>query len=133
MRDCLIRELQYRTSRSSGPGGQHVNKTESRVELRWSLQETVCLSESQKQIVLSRLRKRISDDGILILVSEKYRSQYRNKAELTDRFLELIRSSLVPVKKRKPTKPSRSSVEKRIRGKKMRGEIKRSRRIDPEE
>lgn len=133
MRDCLLREVQYRTSRSSGPGGQHVNKTESRVELRWSLDETSCLNESQKLILRTRLTKRITDDGILILVSEKYRSQYRNKAELTERFLELIRAGLVPVKKRKPTKPSRSSVEKRIRGKKIRGEIKRSRRIDPEE
>ena len=133
MRECLLREVQFRTSRSSGPGGQHVNKTESRVELRWSPNETACLSESQKKMVLARLTKRITDDGSLILVSEKYRSQYRNKAELTERFLELIRASLVPVKKRKPTKPSRSSVEKRIRGKKIRGEIKRSRRMGPEE
>lgn len=133
VRDCLLREVQYRTSRSSGPGGQHVNKTESRVELRWSPGETACLSESQKQIVLGRLAKRITDDGTLIMVSEKYRSQYRNKAELSERFLELILASLVPVKKRKPTKPSRSSVEKRIRSKKIRGEIKRSRRTDPEE
>jgi len=110
-----------------------VNKTESRVELRWSLYETDCLSEYQKQIVLTRLAKRLTDDGILIMVSEKYRSQYRNKAELTERFIELIRASLVPVKKRMPTKPSRSSVEKRIRSKKIRGEIKRSRGRDPEE
>ena len=133
MRDCLLREVQYRTSRSSGPGGQHVNKTESRVELRWSPEASACLSESQKRMLISRLAKRITDDGMLIMVREKYRSQYRNRAELTESFLDLVHASLVPVKKRKPTKPSRSSVEKRIRNKKLRGEIKRSRRKGPEE
>lgn len=133
MRECLVRELQYKTSRSSGPGGQHVNKTESRVELRWSPNETACLSESQKRIVIARLAKRLTEDGNLILVSQKYRSQYRNKAELTERFLDLIFTSLLPVKKRKPTRPSRSSVEKRIRSKKIRGELKRSRGIRPDE
>ena len=133
MRDCLIRELKFRTSRSSGPGGQHVNKTESRVELLWSPQESDCLSETQKMMVAGRLGNRITDEGILILASEKYRSQHRNRAELTERFLDLILASLVPVKKRRPTRPTRSSVEKRIRSKKIRGDIKRTRRKGPEE
>ena len=128
MRDCLIRELEFRTSRSSGPGGQHVNKTESRVELLWSPQASGCLNEAQKKMVAGRLGNRITDDGVLILVSEKYRSQHRNRAEVTERFLDLVTTSLVPVKRRKPTRPTRSSVEKRIRNKKMRGEIKKSRR-----
>lgn len=110
-----------------------MNKTESRVELRWSPNETACLSESQKRIVIARLAKRLTEDGNLILVSQKYRSQYRNKAELTERFLDLIFTSLLPVKKRKPTRPSRSSVEKRIRSKKIRGELKRSRGMSPDE
>ena len=130
MRECLKRELDFRTSRSSGPGGQHVNKTESRVELLWSPLESACLSEEQKILVSRRLDNRINNDGILILVSEKHRSQYRNKAELTERFLDLVLASLVPVKKRRTTRPTRTSVEKRIRNKKIRGEIKRSRR-DP--
>jgi ribosome-associated protein len=67
------------------------------------------------------------------MVSEKYRSQYRNKAEVKERFLDLVIVSLVPVKKRRPTRPTRSSVEKRIRSKKIRGDIKRSRRKGPEE
>jgi len=133
MRECLIREVEFRTSRSSGPGGQHVNKTESRVELLWSPQDSDCLSEAQRLMIMSRLSSRITDDGVLTMVSEKYRSQYRNKAELTERFLDLILASLVPVKKRKPTRPTRSSVEKRIRSKKIRGDIKRSRRKGPEE
>ena len=86
-----------------------MNKTESRVELRWSPNETACLSESQKRIVIARLAKRLTEDGTLIF------------------------TSLLPVKKRKPTRPSRSSVEKRIRSKKIRGELKRSRGIRPDE
>jgi len=133
MRECLIREVEFRTSRSSGPGGQHVNKTESRVELLWSPQDSDCLSEAQKMMIMSRLSSRITEDGVLIIVSEKYRSQYRNKAEVKERFLDLILAGLVPVKKRRPTRPTRSSVEKRIRSKKIRGDIKRSRRKGPEE
>ena len=133
MRECLIREVEFRTSRSSGPGGQHVNKTESRVELLWSPQASDCLNETQKLMLASRLGNRITDEGVLILVSEKYRSQHRNRADVTERFLFLILASLVPVKKRKPTRPTRSSVEKRIKNKKIRGEIKRSRRKGSEE
>ena len=133
MRECLIREVDFRTSRSSGPGGQHVNKTESRVELLWSPQESDCLSEAQKLMVAGRLGNRITDEGVLILVSEKYRSQHRNRADVIERFLDLIQTSLVPVKKRRPTRPTRSSVEKRIKSKKIRGEIKKSRRDKPGE
>lgn len=131
MRDCLIREVEYRTSRSSGPGGQHVNKTESRVELLWNPGKSVCLDDREKSRIRLRLGSRLTDDGKLILVSEKYRSQYRNKEEVTERFLRLVSGSLVPVKKRYPTRPTRSSQEKRIRQKKIRGEIKRIRRNRP--
>jgi ribosome-associated protein len=133
MRECLIREVDFRTSRSSGPGGQHVNKTESRVELLWSPQESNCLTEEQKMLVASQLSSRITDEGVLILASEKYRSQHRNKADVTERFLDLVTNSLVPVKKRRPTRPTRTSVEKRIRSKKIRGDIKRSRRKGSDE
>jgi len=84
-------------------------------------------------LVARLLKNRITDDGVLIMVSEKYRSQHRNRADVTERFLELILESIVPVKKRKPTRPTRTSVEKRIRNKKIRGEIKRSRRERPGE
>ena len=128
MRDCLIREVKFRTSRSSGPGGQHVNKTETRVELIWSPAESLCLNETQKAAFMNRLGHRVTEDGLLVLASEKYRSQHRNKAEVTERFLDLVLNSLVPVKKRRPTRPTRSSVEERIKNKKIRGELKRSRR-----
>ncbi len=128
MHDCLKRELKYRTSKSSGPGGQHVNKTESRVELLWVPDISECLNSTQLSMVCQRLKSRITDEGVLILASEKYRSQYRNREEVTKRFLDLVQASLVPVKRRRPTKPSRSSVEKRIKNKKIRGDVKRSRR-----
>jgi ribosome-associated protein len=127
MRKCLLSEVEFRTSRSSGPGGQHVNKTETRVELLWFPLKSMCLNENQKQILTGRLGKRLTREGALVLVSEKYRSQHRNRAEVTGRFMELVTSSLVPVKKRKPTRPTRSSVEKRIRNKKLHGEIKKLR------
>lgn len=130
MRECLKQELEFRTSRSSGPGGQHVNKTESRVELLWQPRESSCLNEEQKIRVYTRLGNRMNTDGVLILVSEKYRSQHRNKADVTERFMDLVLASLVPVKKRRPSRPTRKSIEKRIRNKKIRGEIKRSRRGD---
>ena len=133
MRECIIQEVQFRTSRSSGPGGQHVNKTESRVELLWSLHKSNCLNEDQKKLVSIRLGNRINEEGMLILASEKYRSQFRNKADVRERFVNLILASLVPVKKRRPTRPTRGSVEKRLRNKKIRGEIKRSRKGFPGE
>ena len=133
MRDCLISEVSYRTSRSSGPGGQHVNKTESRVELLWSPALTACMNAPQKILVLKRLAPRLTDQGVLILSSEKHRSQYRNREEVTERFILLITACMIPVKNRVPTRPSKSSLEKRIREKKTRGEAKRLRRNPPAE
>ena len=128
MRECLKQEVKFRTSRSSGPGGQHVNKTESRVELLWSPRESKCLSGEQILLVLTRLGKRINEEGVLILASERFRSQYRNREDVRERFADMVIASLEPVKKRRPTRPTRASIEKRLKNKKLRGEIKRSRR-----
>jgi len=108
-----------------------VNKTESRVELSWDPVESACLDSLQKKRILSRLGSRLTDHGLLIMVSEKYRSQHRNKEEVTERFLQLVKSSLVPAKKRRPTRPTRTSQERRIKQKKIRGEIKQFRRYRP--
>lgn len=132
MLDCLKSEITFRTSRSSGPGGQHVNKTESRVELLWNLKQSLCLNEHEKALLSSRIGYRLSNDGTLKLASEKYRSQHRNREEVSERFLNLIKASLLPVKKRRPTKPTRASIEQRIKQKKIRGETKKSRRHPPE-
>ncbi len=131
MNDCLMGEVSYRTSRSSGPGGQHVNKTESRVELIWNPGDSECLDVDQKARLRLFLGNRLTEKGELILASEKYRSQHRNKEDVADRFLRLVAAGVTPPKKRTPTRPTRSSRENRIRHKKIRGEIKRTRRDRP--
>ncbi len=131
MNDCLLGEVTYRTSRSSGPGGQHVNKTESRVELIWNPGNSNCLNDKQKARLRLFLARRLTFRGELILASEKYRSQHRNKEDVAERLLSLVATGLIPHKKRKPTRPTRSSKERRIRQKKIRGEIKRTRRERP--
>ena len=131
MKQCLLKEITYKTSRASGPGGQHVNKTESRVELYWSLEQSLCLKDEEKSRIRERLKTRFTDQGVLILASERSRSQLKNKEDVTIRFMELIGRSLIPPKKRKPTKPTKASKEKRLAQKKQRGEIK-SRRKSPE-
>ncbi len=133
MRECLKREVSYRTSRSSGPGGQHVNKTETRVELRWNPGASICLDDQSKQMVISRLKKKLTDEGVLVMSCEKHRSQHRNREEVTERFFVLVMASMIAPKKRLSTKPTRSSREKRIKNKKLRGELKRSRGRRPEE
>ena len=132
MNDCLLNEVEYRTTRASGPGGQHVNKTETRVELYWNPGASSCLDEEQKLRLTQLLSSRLTSQGILILSSDKFRSQFRNRVEVTDRFLQLVNSSLAVQKKRVPTRPTRSSRDKRIRAKKLRGEIKRLRQDPPE-
>ena len=127
MEKCLKKECSYNTSRSSGPGGQHVNKTESRVELRWDMVNSLCLTGEQKYLLKERLGKRLTDQGVLILTCETHRSQHKNREEITGRFLKLITLNIKLPKKRKSTRPTRSSVEKRIKNKKIRSEIKRSR------
>lgn len=123
----LINELIFKTSRSSGAGGQHVNKTESRVELLWDIPNSQILTDDNKQLLLSRLRSRLTKDGVLILASESQRSQHQNKQDVIKRFEKLIEESLIKPKKRIRTKPSRASKELRLRNKRIRSEIKRDR------
>lgn len=110
-----------------------MNKTESRVELLWRLWNSECLDETQKIRVQKRLQSRITDEGCLILRCDKHRSQHMNREEVTKRFLSLLQASLVTPKKRKATSPSRRSIEKRIRAKKIRGQNKLYRMKPPEE
>lgn len=128
-----MEEVRYRTSRASGPGGQHVNKTESRVELIWNPADSLCLDPAQKARLSIVLGSRLTEKGELILASEKYRSQLRNKEDVADRFLRLISAALIPPRKRFATRPTRASKERRIKQKKIRGDIKRSRRDRPED
>ncbi|MBN1132491.1 MAG: aminoacyl-tRNA hydrolase [Bacteroidales bacterium] len=128
MTEDLLNEVRFKTTRSSGPGGQHVNKTESRVELYWNVQASSLLGEDEKALVMKRLRNRISGQGDLILAGEKFRSQVKNREEVSERFIELIKRSLKPVKKRKPTRPTKAAKERRIEAKKRRGALKKKRR-----
>ncbi|MGQ7870547.1 alternative ribosome rescue aminoacyl-tRNA hydrolase ArfB [Sunxiuqinia sp. sy24] len=123
----LSSEFSFRTSRSSGPGGQHVNKVDSRVELRFNISASQQLSDRQKEILQQKLANKLTSDGDLIVVSQKERSQIRNKDITIEKLYALLEKALRPVKKRRPTRPTRSSVEKRITSKKQMGEKKKRR------
>lgn len=123
-------ELHFNTSRSSGPGGQHVNKTETRVELRFNIPSSLILSEREKTLLMSRLSGRLTQEGDLIVVSQDTRSQQTNREIAIERFLDLITENLKPERKRKPTKVPQPEKEKRLDEKKRQSEKKRSRQ-DP--
>ena len=118
------KEIRYRTSRSSGAGGQHVNKVSTKVELLFDVLNSMVLTEEQKSVVLSKLKNRISGEGLLSLSCDETRSQAKNKEIVYERFVKLIEDALKPEKKRKQTKPTKSSVEKRLKQKKKVSEKK---------
>lgn len=120
-------ELRFRSSRSGGPGGQNVNKLETRIELLFDVAGSPSLTADQRELVLKHLHSKIDADGILRIVSQESRSQWINKQDAVNKFVLLLRGALKPRKKRIATKPSKTSKAKRVEGKKMRGEKKRSR------
>ena len=120
-------EVTWHFSRSSGPGGQHVNTTDTRVEVRWDVGAKDILSESQREMVRSALHHRLVGDELRIVAST-YRSQHRNREAAMARLDDLVASALVPRKKRKPTRPSRGATKRRLDDKKKRGQLKASRR-----
>lgn len=119
-------ELSWRFSRSSGPGGQHVNTTDTRVELVWSLADSASLSASQKELVTRHLRHRVIG-GEITVVASQYRSQHRNREAARVRLEELVSKALVPPKARHATKPSKAARQRRLDDKKRRGDLKRGR------
>lgn len=123
----LSSEFQFLTSRSSGPGGQNVNKVNSKVELRFDIRNSLKLSEEQKGILLFKLATKISTDGILSVVSQKDRSQLVNKEDAIQKLNNLITKALTPVKRRRNTKPTKGSVEKRLNTKRLKSAIKQNR------
>ena len=127
----LENEFVFQTSRSSGPGGQNVNKVNSRVELRFDIPNSVLLADKQKEVLQKKLASKLTSEGILIVVSQVSRSQLENKELSVHKFYHLISGALKPVKKRKPTRPTKSSEEKRLQKKKLQGEKKAQRgRVD---
>ena len=125
------KELIFQTARSSGPGGQHVNKTETKVELKFHIDDSQLLSDDEKVTLKKKLANRITSEGFLTITVQEYRSQLKNKQRAIELFLDLIVKGLKKKKKRIPTKPSKSAVEKRIQEKKKIGE-KKSKRGKPE-
>lgn len=123
----LLEECQFQFSRSSGPGGQKVNKTESKVELRWPVAATVLFHQEQKDRIQARLSNSINKEGELVLASDQYRSREQNKRAVCERFHSLIEKALHQKKKRKKTKPTKSSIQKRLDSKKKQGDKKRAR------
>jgi ribosome-associated protein len=121
-------ELDLRAMRSSGPGGQSVNTTDSKVELRWDVTATTALTEAQRARVLDRLASRLTGDGVLILRGSEHKSQHRNRDAVLHRFRAIVGEALEPPKPRRRTRPTRASKERRIQAKKRRGELKQLRK-----
>ena len=126
-----ISELRFRFARSSGPGGQHVNRSATQVELLFDVAGSPSLDEVQRRRVLTNLKSRIDKEGVLHLVSQETRSQLRNREEVVERFRELMRDALRVPKSRRPTRPTRGARERRLEEKRRRSEAKRSRRPVP--
>jgi ribosome-associated protein len=128
-----LAELEYRASRSGGPGGQHVNTSSTRVEVWWDVARSPALSEDQRTRLLARLATRMDGAGRLRLVSSGSRSQLRNREEVTERLVRLVAQALAVPKRRKPTRPSRAAKAARVDAKRRRGATKRERRRRPED
>lgn len=121
-------ELDYRASRSGGPGGQHVNTSSTRIEVWWDVASSPSLTPDQRAQLLERLGSRLDSNGRLRLVSSGSRSQLRNREDVTERLRSLLASALAPRKKRKATKPSRAAKAARLEAKRRRASTKQRRR-----
>jgi len=121
-------ELQFRATRSGGPGGQHVNTSSTRIELLWNVRTSRTLTDEQRERVRQRLASRTDADGFVRVVSSENRSQLRNREAAEARLAEIVARALAKPRKRIPTRPSRSARETRLKDKRMRSEKKRMRR-----
>jgi ribosome-associated protein len=123
-----LAELDYRATRSGGPGGQHVNTSSTRIEVWWDVRSSPTLTEEQRARLLERLSSRLDGEGRLRVVASESRSQLRNREAATDRLRELVASALAERKARKRTKPSRATKAARLEAKRRRSALKRDRR-----
>ena len=126
--DTLLQEVKFKAIRSSGSGGQHVNKVSSKIELSFSLQNSLAFTEEQKQRIFIKLQHRLTKQGVLILQCDESRSQHKNKELVIKRFLNLIRDVLVVQKKRIPTKTPKAVIRKRLKNKRNLSDKKANRR-----
>ncbi|MDQ0325840.1 ribosome-associated protein [Rhodopseudomonas julia] len=121
-------EIEERFVQASGPGGQNVNKVASAVELRFALAASQSLPPDVKQRVTGLAGRRLNKDGVLVIRAERFRSQEQNREDAEKRLVMLIRQALTAPKKRRPTRPTRGSKERRLKAKKARGTLKKERR-----
>ena len=126
-RQRAVRELKLKAVRSSGAGGQHVNKVSTKVELAFDIPNSESLSENEKERLYKKLKPRLTSQGVLTLYEDATRSQHRNKELVISRFLKLLEEALKVPKKRRKTKPSKAAIEKRLKSKKKVSEKKASR------
>lgn len=127
-KDELLKELSFKAVRSSGAGGQNVNKVASKVELVFNLSNSSALDETQKERLKNKLQNRLTNDGFLILQCDESRSQHKNKELIIKRFFELLEASLIIPKKRIPTKIPNSVIKKRLKSKRNLADIKVNRK-----
>lgn len=125
--EALIKEFNFKAIRSSGAGGQHVNKVSSKIELSFNLETSLVLNENQKQVIKLKLSNRINKDGLLILQCGESRSQHRNKNIAIIRIIQVLKSALYIQKRRIPTKTPKTVVFKRLKNKRVNKERKANR------
>lgn len=126
-------EIQFDFIRASGPGGQNVNKVSSAVQLRFDVVNSPSLLAEVKERLIKLAGSRMTEDGTLIIEAKRYRSQEKNRADAIQRLVTLIQSAAEPPKKRKPTRPSVTARAARVGAKRQRGELKRTRKYNPDE
>ena len=122
------RELTFEFIRASGPGGQNVNKVATAVQLRFDAARSASLPEAVKSRLMKLAGRRMTGDGVLLIEAKRYRSQEQNRFDALERFRELLRKASEKSKTRRKTKPTKTSKEERLKGKKKRGELKRLRK-----
>ena len=122
------KELDLKAAKAGGPGGQSVNTTDSKVELRWDVRGSSALSSTQRDRLLERLGPRLTNDGVLLLSGSEHKSQQRNREAVLARFGAIVGDALAPPRQRRRTRPSRGAKQRRLDAKKRRAEVKKLRR-----